>query len=243
MAAILLPKAAEPITLSKDTAIDEDIEPVYVWDLIIRLTHWTIVLSMIVLAITGVYLGGPFVAVPGRAGQHFVTGWVKVVHFYGAIAFSLAVGSRIVWMFLGPRTASWKELVPIEGKRRRALIGTALFYGFFRPQPPSTMGHNPLAGLTYCAVFTLYLTMIATGLALYSIDSYSYMHMFRFLVPLFHGAQGARWVHHVVMWLLIGFSVHHVFSAILVARVEKNGCLDSIFSGYKFLRKDRRFDA
>ena len=33
----------------------------------------------------------------------------------------------------------------------------------------------------------------------------------------------ARWIHHVVMWLLLGFTVHHVYSAVLVAIIEKNG--------------------
>ena len=33
----------------------------------------------------------------------------------------------------------------------------------------------------------------------------------------------ARWIHHIVMWLLLGFTVHHVYSAVLVAIIEKNG--------------------
>jgi len=65
------------------------------------------------------------------------------------------------------------------------------------------------------------------------------MRVWAFLLPLFGGAAGARWLHHVVMWLLIGFSVHHVFSALLVSRVEKNGTIESIFSGYKFLRREQ----
>ena len=49
------------------------------------------------------------------------------------------------------------------------------------------------------------------------------------------GAQVARWIHHVVMWLLIGFVVHHVYSAVLMAIVEGNGTVESIVSGYKFV--------
>ena len=37
------------------------------------------------------------------------------------------------------------------------------------------------------------------------------------------------------MWLLLGFAVHHVYSAVLMATVEKNGTMDSIFSGYKLV--------
>jgi Ni/Fe-hydrogenase 1 B-type cytochrome subunit len=146
-------------------------------------------------------------------------------------------------MFLGPRRSGWRQFVPVSKRRRQGLISTFLFYVFARPKPPETVGHNPLAGLTYVAVFVLYLVMIATGFALYSVSAHgSYMKMWDFLLPLLGGPQGARWIHHVVMWLLIGFVVHHVFSALLTSRVEKNGVLDSIFSGYKFLPRDGQRD-
>ena len=37
------------------------------------------------------------------------------------------------------------------------------------------------------------------------------------------------------MWLLLGFGVHHVYSAILMSATERTGTMESIFSGYKFL--------
>jgi Ni/Fe-hydrogenase 1 B-type cytochrome subunit len=221
--------------LAREAGKPEPLEPVYVWDLIVRLTHWLIVLSMIVLAITGIDIARPFLDSGAGTGK-FTTGWVKIVHSYTAIVFSLAVGARIVWMFLGPRRSGWRQFVPTSRRRLNGLRDSLAFYLMLRARPPYAVGHNPLAGLTYVAVFGLYLVIIATGFALYSISAYtSYMSMWKFLLPLFGGAQGARWLHHVTMWLLIGFVVHHVFSAILTSRVEKNGVLDSIFSGYKFL--------
>jgi len=216
--------------------------PVYVWDLVVRLTHWAIVLSMLVPTVTGIDIARPFLhGASGTAG--FTTGYVRIVHFYAAMVFSLAVFARVIWMFLGPRRSGWRQFVPVTRSRQRDLIGTFLFYIMLRPAPPPAVGHNPLAGLTYVAVFGLYTVMILTGFALYSVSAYtSYMSMWQVLLPLFHGAQGARWLHHVVMWLLLGFGVHHFASALLTARVEKNGTFDSIFSGYKFLPPDRKSD-
>jgi Ni/Fe-hydrogenase 1 B-type cytochrome subunit len=219
---------------------ESELEPVYVWDLVVRSTHWLIALSMAVLAITGVYIGRPFLISSGEAGDRFVMGTVKLIHYYGAIVFSLAVMARLIWMFTGPKYASWRQFIPLAAKRRRGLVGTFKFYIMLRDKPPMAAGHNPLAGLTYVAVFGLYMVMIATGFALYSVSAYtSYMQWWDWLLPVFGGPQGARWIHHVVMWLLIGFVVHHFFSALLVSRVEKNGYIDSIFSGYKYLPKDR----
>jgi Ni/Fe-hydrogenase 1 B-type cytochrome subunit len=209
-------------------------ERVYVWDVVVRATHWLIFGSTLVLAATGFYLGRPFLV-----SGPFVTGWVKVVHFYGAIVFTTAVLARIVWMFVGTPYARWSQLVPVARERRRDLWGTFKFYTFIRRDPPTAVGHNPLAGATYIVVFLLYLAMIATGFAIYAPDAAigSPARLLAFLTPLLGGAQNARWLHHVGMWLLLGFMVHHVFSALLMSQTEKNGTLDSIFSGWKFVRR------
>ncbi|HUJ58662.1 MAG TPA: Ni/Fe-hydrogenase, b-type cytochrome subunit [Kofleriaceae bacterium] len=211
----------------------------YVWDRLVRATHWVIALSIAVLAVTGFYLGHPFLSTPGEARAHFTTGWAKVFHFYAAIAFSLAVGARLVWMVRGPRHSGWRNFMPVSRRRWRDLGKTLQFYLLIRRTPPTTIGHNPLAGLSYLAVFGMYLVMIATGLALYAVSSHSYMHHFAFLVRAFHGVQWTRWIHHLTMWGIIAFAVAHTFFAMLTSRNEKNGELDSIFSGYKFLPKDQ----
>jgi Ni/Fe-hydrogenase 1 B-type cytochrome subunit len=215
----------------------EVLERVYVWDRIVRATHWAVALSIVVLAATGLFIGTPFFGETGRAGDHFAMGWAKVIHFYAAIAFSLSVLSRLLWMVIGPRRSSWRNFVPVCRRRWRDLRETLLFYLLIRRTPPPTIGHNPLAGLSYVAVFGMYLVMILTGLGLYAVSSHSYMHHFAFLVPLFHGVQWTRWLHHVTMWGILMFAVAHMFFAMLTSRNEKNGELDSIFSGYKFLPK------
>ena len=47
------------------------------------------------------------------------------------------------------------------------------FYIAWKPKPPDTIGHNPMAGLTYIFVFGLYLLMILSGFALYSVSAYT----------------------------------------------------------------------
>lgn len=215
----------------------EPLERVRVWDLVVRVTHWLIAFALVVLAVTGIYIGYPFLIVSGAAGEHFVMGTVRAIHRYAAIVFSLSVVSRIVWMFIGSRPARWHNFIPVTRERWEQARGMFLFYVFARRRPPPCAGHNPLAGMAYAAVFFLYLVMIATGIGLYLVSAQqgSLLEPLRFLLDLFGGAQTARWIHHIVMWLLIGFVVHHVYSAVLVAIVEKNGTIDSIFSGNKWL--------
>ena len=216
----------------------EPLERVYVWDAVVRLTHWLIALSIVVLSVTGIHLGHPFIGpsdVPGR----MVTANVRVIHLYAAIVFSLAVLVRLAWMFTGPPQARWHQFLPVTSTRMRDLVRTLSFYLFLRRSPPGGLGHNPLAGVAYLLVYGLCLVMIATGLGLHAPDAgVSYMRQLGFLLALFGGAQTARLVHHVVMWLLIGFFAHHIWSTILMSIFERAGLVDSMVSGYKFILRD-----
>lgn len=214
--------------------------PVYVWEAPVRMTHWLIFLSMAFLIVTGIYIGNPFINAPGPASDNFYMGWMKAIHMWAAIVFTLSVLARIWWMFTGNRWAKWHQFIPVHRNRRKDTVGTIKFYSMLAEKPPVNVGHNPLAGAAYSLVFVLYLVIIATGLGLYAQSAHvnSPFRFFDFFLPLFGGASSARWIHHVVMWLLVGFVAHHIWSAFLVAKVEKNGTVDSIVSGYKFVEPE-----
>ncbi len=55
------------------------------------------------------------------------------------------------------------------------------------------------------------------------------------LAPLLGGLQLMRWIHHGVMWLLLVFVVQHLYSSVLMSHAERDGTVDSIFTGFKFL--------
>ncbi|MBW2697237.1 MAG: Ni/Fe-hydrogenase, b-type cytochrome subunit [Deltaproteobacteria bacterium] len=215
-------------------------ERVYVWEVPVRLSHWLIVVSLLVLSVTGLYIGNPFIPVSGEATQHFVMGTMKSIHFVAAMVFTLSVVWRIVWMFVGNPYARWSEFLPVSKRRLVGIWNTIAFYTFLHRDSPAFVGHNPLAGAVYTVVFGLFAVMIATGLALSAANAHmnSMLSGFQFLIPLCGGLQMARFIHHVGMWLLLGFAAHHFWSAFLVGTVERSSLLDSIFSGYKVLTPD-----
>ena len=213
------------------------LERVYVWELPVRLTHWVLFFSILVLATTGYYIGSPFISVPGAAGDHFVMGTVRVIHFYAAVAFTLAVLVRLYWFIVGNRFARLSEFIPVSGRRWRSFWKTFLYYSFIRHDPEDYAGHNGLAGATYAMIFVVYLVMIATGLAMYTVDvsAGSPFKVFNFLIPIFDGLQMARLIHHVGMWVVLIFAVAHIYFVFLSSVIEHIGIFDSIFSGYKFM--------
>lgn len=214
----------------------------YVWEWPVRLTHWCNVISIIVLSVTGYYIGDPFVSVPSTSS--YVMGWMRYLHFVFAYLFAVSMVARIVWMFLGNKYARFKAFAPwASANGWKGIVGTFCYYTFLRAKPPFAVGHNPLAVVAYSGVFILFLIQVVSGFALYGQFEPSgfWDGIFGSLLVTF-GNQGLRLTHHLIMWLLIGFAIHHIYSAWLMDIKEKNGTMSSIFSGYKFIDTEEEQD-
>jgi len=212
-------------------------ERVYVWELPIRLSHWVLFFAILILSATGFYIGHPFIDVPGEAKDHFVMGMARAIHLYTAIVFSLATLARIYWFFAGNKYVRLGEYIPLSARRWRSLWTTLAYYSFLRRDPEIYVGHNAIAAGSYLGIYLIYLLMIATGLALYTViaSAGSPFQIFGFLVPVFGGLQVARLIHHIGMWIIVLFVVMHIYFVVLASIVEHIGTFDSIISGYKFV--------
>lgn len=216
---------------------------VYVWQIPVRLTHWVNVASIVVLSFTGYYIGNPYVAVSGREwyGPYFM-GLIRFVHFATAFVFVGSLALRTYWAFIGGnRFASWRALFPfLTPEGRRSMVHAFQYYTFLRRDPPAGLGHNALAGFTYGVIVFLYFLQTFTGFALYGLSNqHSVWWQLTSWVFQFSEPQRLRLLHHLIMWLLIAFALHHVYSAFLVDAEEANGLMSSIFSGWKFLVPER----
>jgi Ni/Fe-hydrogenase 1 B-type cytochrome subunit len=212
---------------------------VYVWEIPVRLTHWVNVISIVVLSFTGYYIGNPYVQVSSREayGPYFM-GNIRFIHFLFAYIFVASLALRTYWAFSGGnRWASWRALIPFATPEGRGKLKQALqFYSFLRREPPTVLGHNALAGFTYAVIVFLYFLQTLTGFALYAQANVGgFWWTLTSWVFRIVDNQSVRLIHHMIMWLLIAFAIHHVYSAFLVDAEEANGLMSSIFSGWKFI--------
>lgn len=207
-----------------------------VWDLPVRLTHWINVACILILSITGYYIANPFVGTHGAATLQFLMGTVRFVHFVVAFIFTMSVLFRIYWAFRGNTYARWRQFIPTTRNRWREFARMGRYYTFLRHQPPAQIGHNPLAGATYTGLYVLFILQIVTGFALYSQPFHGGFWPFAFgwIIHIF-GAQPVRLLHDIVMWLIIAFTIHHVYSAVLIDIEERSGLVSSIITGSKTL--------
>ena len=82
-------------------------ERIYVWEVPVRLTHWAIVLAILVLSATGFYIGDPVVG-----GSVSLMAWVRGIHRLTAWVFVASLLLRTYWAFAGNQWASWRALFP-----------------------------------------------------------------------------------------------------------------------------------
>jgi Ni/Fe-hydrogenase 1 B-type cytochrome subunit len=113
------------------------------------------------------------------------------------------------------------------------------YYSFLRKDLVHQVGHNALAAVTYLVMFTLMFVEIITGLTLYTQVRGGWL-----LAPLVSwlprviDIQYIRLTHFCIMFAFFAFVIHHVYSAVLVSWEERNGLIESIFTGYKFVPRD-----
>ncbi len=115
-------------------------EQVPVWDLFVRLFHWTLVAAISVAALTGFVLGAS---------------WIRV-HIVSAVLAVVLVTVRVIWGLFGPTFARFSSFVVLHPEKLRAHLDN-LRGG----KAPRYIGHNPLGALM---VLALLLTILALGL-------------------------------------------------------------------------------
>ncbi len=207
---------------------------VYAWEFPIRLTHWINALCILALSVTGFYIGNPFMH--AVSSKQYIMGWMRFIHFVSAYTFMLSMVVRIYWAFVGNRYASWRVWFPFTSRRFRDLMDAVKFYLFISKKPPYAVGHTALAGFTYLLVFGVFIFMIVSGFALYSLnrDGALWTLLGGWLTGVMH-LQTIRLFHHLGMYLILAFAIIHVYIGWYLDLKERNGLMGSIFSGYKFV--------
>ena len=211
--------------------------PVYVWEWPVRIFHWTMVPSLIVLTVTGFYMHGPFlVATSPRA---WVMGTARFVHEVFGFVLISAVLLRIYWFFVGNRWAHWRAWVPLKREQWRSMYSMVLYYTYRRREPFPEVGHNSLAAASYMIIGLLLATECVTGIVLFSVVRGShFLSLMVGWIPRFVDIQYIRTIHYFIMFLFMAFVIHHVYSAVLVSMEQRNGLMESIFTGWKFISRN-----
>jgi len=214
---------------------------VYVWEGPLRISHWINFLCIIILSFTGYYIHNPFISAPPSTSA-YVMGMTRYIHYLTGIIFTISLLLRILWLLVGNRYSNWrclKSLNPFDKYARYVFISYIRYYTFTGKKTPHTLGHNPVALIAYIVIFVLFVLQVFTGFALWSqANPNGLMYSLTgWIFPLVSN-QWLRFFHYLVMFLIGGFFINHIYSAVLFDFKTQSGEISSIFSGWKPKRTD-----
>jgi Ni/Fe-hydrogenase b-type cytochrome subunit len=219
-------------------------EWVYLWERPLRYMHWVAGLCIVVLAVTGLFIGRPYFVPSGDPGSAYLMGWMRFLHFVAAAVLVMTAIVRAYWLFMGNRFERLTALFPVRPRDLRNLVKVVKFYLMIHPErAPKYLGHNPLQQLSYTLLYGVAAIMVVTGFALYGQSNPGglFYTTFNWVNTLFGGQQIVRFIHHAFTWVFLIFIPIHVYLALRADAIERTGTISSIISGGRFVPKDEEF--
>ena len=217
---------------------------VYVYEAPVRLWHWVTVFSVLVLCVSGYFIGSPLPTMPGEAIDNYLMGYIRFAHFTAGYIVAIAFIGRIYWAMVGNSHA--RELFfPKLATRKwwREAIHEVRWYLFLEKTPKKYIGHNPLGQLAMFFFFVLgMIFMIITGFALYGEglgqDSWADV-VFGWVIPAMGQSQDVHTWHHLGMWYLITFIMIHVYVAVREDIMSRQSLISTMIGGWRMFKDDR----
>jgi cytochrome b len=167
-----------PDALARQAPVQTGTTRIQLWDLPVRLFHWSLVAAVTTAIVTG-KLGGAWMPVHGGAGLAIV----------GLVSF------RLVWGFTGSTHARFAQFVP----------SPAGILAYARGQWQG-VGHNPLGALSVLALLSLMAVQAGTGL--FSNDDIAYTGYLASLVDEALSLKLTGWHRQLVNLLFIVMGLH-----------------------------------
>lgn len=216
---------------------------VYVYQAPLRIWHWINALAIVVLCITGYFIGSPLPSLSGEASSHFLMGYIRFAHFSSGYILIVGFLFRLYWVFAGNRHAREIFLPPFHrASFWRGVWHEIRWYAFSVSAPKKYVGHNPLAVVIMHVLFLwTMIAMMLTGLALYGegtgSGSWQFEWFSSWLIPLMGQSQTVHTVHHLLMWAMICFIIIHVYVAIREDIMSRQSMISTMISGWRMFRK------
>lgn len=221
---------------------------VYVYEAPLRLWHWINALAILVLCLTGYFIGSPLPTMPGEASDNFLMGYIRFAHFAAAYIFAIGFLFRVYWAFVGNEHARQVFMPPVFNREWwDGVFHELKWYFFVSKEPRKYIGHNPLAVLAMHILFVWpVIFMIVTGMALYGegtgYDSWQYVWFSSWVIPLFGQSQDVHTWHHVFMWVIICFIMSHIYVAIREDIMSRQSLVSTMISGWRTFKDSRDVD-
>lgn len=233
-----------PHELAKDATGREPVRPLlsfYIYDAPVRLWHWATALLVLALCLTGYFIASPPQSVAGDTSELWTLGRLREWHFMAAWLLTIGLLWRGYWAVVGGKHARLIYFVPFwSGAWWKELWSVVRWYLFLDLKTHRWVGHNPLARGSMFLMFTVASTfMVFSGMALYGeqkgYDSWE-STLFGWMISLFGSSMTLRSWHHITMYVLVLFSIAHIYAAFRDDIMGRVSTISSMISGWRTFR-------
>jgi Ni/Fe-hydrogenase 1 B-type cytochrome subunit len=211
---------------------------VYVYEAPVRIWHWVNAAAILVLAVTGYFIGSPLPTMPGEASAHFLMGYIRFAHFAAGYVMGLGLLGRAYWAIVGNHHARELFTVPVfSADYWKGVVTMLKWYSFLIPNPGRYVGHNPMARLMMFTAFLLVAVfMCVTGFALYGEGAQAgswASRWFGWVIPMMGQSQDVHTWHHMGLWAMAIFVVLHVYAAVREDIMGRQSIISTMVSGFR----------
>jgi Ni/Fe-hydrogenase 1 B-type cytochrome subunit len=215
--------------------------PVYVYTAGMRIWHWVTALSIIVLAITGYFIGSPLPSIGGaETTGHFMFGYIRFAHFAAGMIMGVAFILRLYELFVGGSHARQIFYVPVWNLAWWKDLFSEVGWYLFLKKPKEYLGHNPLAHFAMFAMFLLpTIVLLLTGFALFAESmgvASGWFTVFGWVFRVLGDSMTVHTWHHVAMWIVLIFAMVHMYMAIREDMTHRQSTISTMISGWRFFR-------
>jgi cytochrome b len=180
--------------------------PVLVWDLPIRVFHWTLAASFFLALATG-------------DSDRF-----RDIHVFSGYLILGLIGFRVLWGFAGSRYARFRSF--LFGPR----AALAYIADVIAARAKRHLGHNPAGSWAIFAMLALALAICVSGLVVLGAEETQGI----LRVPAGHPlGEMAKELHESLSWLMLALVLVHLAGVLIESRVHREDLARSMLTGCK----------
>jgi cytochrome b len=176
---------------------------VYVWDLFVRLFHWTLVVGFTIAYFTEDPL---------------------IVHVWAGYVVGALIVARVVWGLIGPRYARFSDFVYGPVATLRYLRDLILL------RSPRYLGHSPGGGAMVMLLLVFLAATVLTGLLVYGGEQQA--GPLAGMLSKDTG-EAIEEVHDVVANITLALVIAHIAAVALASFVHRENLVGAMITGYK----------
>lgn len=180
---------------------------VKVWDLFIRMFHWTLVAAFTIAYVTGENL--------------------EWLHIWSGYLIVVLLMMRIVWGFIGSEHARFRDFITVPAMAWDYLKKT------LQQKAPRYIGHNPAGGWMILIMIMSLLAVCFSGIVLYAIEDQAGPLGTTFFATYHRGEDFVEELHELLANITVLLIFLHISGVMLESMIHQENLVRAMWNGNK----------